>query len=236
MPDTTTAAEGFFAGAFGRPPIAGPRRGPPIAASVIVAGLLAGGLALLAPDPAAAPASAAGRAVVSNAPPCLKVVAPATPPARAGRPAPPGGPARLVAASDAAARSGRPALMAVPGSPPRSPCHPPPADPGFLVPAPAAPTPTPGRGARPPKVAEPDRRQPRPRTAGRPARKPRPTMSATAGPTPLPARAHGYAGGLFPADAPGLGGHRRSLIYSGLFGLALATVGMAMVGRQRRRW
>jgi hypothetical protein len=237
MSDTTTAAGRFLAGVSGR--LAGRRRVPPLAAPVVLVGLLAGGLGIVAPGPAA-PASATVGAVVFAAPSCPKVIAPATPRPRAGHPAPPGGRlVRPVAARGATAgsRSGRPALIAGPGSPPRSRCHPPPANPDVVVPEPAAPAPVPGRGARPPKVVEPDRRQPRRQVADRPAPKPRRAVPATAAPAPLPARANGYGGGVFPADESGLGAmYRRSLIYSGLFGLALASVGMAMVGRRRRRW
>jgi hypothetical protein len=211
-------------------------------AAFAAAGLLAGGLGLLASGPAAGPASAVAGTRTLATPSCPKIIAPSTPPARAGQPAPPGSGLVLPAAARGGigSRTDRIAFIAGPASPPHFRCDPPPADHGVIVPEPTVPAPAPGRGARRPKVAEPDRRQPHRRDTRRAARQPRPNApatTATAAAAPLPARAGGYGGGVFPRDGSGLGAtYGRSLVYSGLFGLALAVAGVAMVGRRRRAW
>jgi hypothetical protein len=58
----------------------------------------------------------------------------------------------------------------------------------------------------------------------------RPPRRTPPGPVPVAAPAAGVAG--FGQD----GRYGRSLVYSGMFGLLIASIGMAMVGRRRRDW
>jgi hypothetical protein len=191
-----------------------------LARAVAVAGLttgLFGGVAAtvgnldtLRPDPAAAVSAA-----VPRVPHCPKIPAPATPPP-------------AVAPGDSVSR-----------------CRRPPREPDVIVPEVPAATSVPPERTRarkvPPAVAVKPRWHP-PERRERPGQLARPggptamrTRPASAPPVELPVRAGGYAVGLPADDGPGAA-YRRSLIYSGLLGLVLASVGMALVGHRRRTW
>ena len=62
-------------------------------------------------------------------------------------------------------------------------------------------------------------------TVDEPAPTPPPTTSAVAAPREVAE-----------ADTTPASGYHQTLIYSGLIGLALAAVGLMMVGMRRRRW